>query len=59
MKTQRFIKESEISAPVEEVFAFHEQPGAIDALIPTWERVEIVERSKGIRVGTRTVMRMW
>ena len=59
MKTKRFIKESEISAPVEEVFAFHEQPGAIDALIPAWERVEIIERSQGIQVGTRTVMRMF
>jgi ligand-binding SRPBCC domain-containing protein len=45
MKLQRFCKESEMLAPPAEVFAWHEQPGAVERLTPLWERVEMVQRA--------------
>lgn len=58
MKKQRFTKQTEIKAPVEVVFAWHEQPGAVDKLTPPWERVEVLERSESLRPGTRVVFRV-
>ena len=59
MKTRRFIKRSEIAAPPAAVFAFHEQPRAVEALTPPWERVEVVEHAGGLCVGTRVVFKMF
>lgn len=49
---------SRIAAPPEQVFAFHESPGALEALMPPWEPARVVERSvaKGIPVGLRVVL---
>jgi len=47
-----------IDAPVETVFGFHEQPGALDRLTPPGQKIEIVERTNGIQVGSRVVIRM-
>ena len=57
MKTQVFIKRSEIEAPVETVFAFHERPGAITELMPPWERSEVIRPSGGITVGSKTLLK--
>jgi ligand-binding SRPBCC domain-containing protein len=57
MKTQRFVKQSEILAPVERVFAFHERPEAFSQLTPPWERVEIIEQPGGIKPGARVVVK--
>lgn len=59
MKTRRFIKQSEIAAPPAAVFAFHEQPRAVEALTPPWERVEVVEHAGGLSVGTRVVFKVF
>jgi len=59
MKTQRFIKQSDIAAPPAAVFAFHERPRAVEALTPPWERVEVVEHAGGLSVGTRVVFKMF
>ncbi|MDX2037090.1 MAG: SRPBCC family protein [Isosphaeraceae bacterium] len=48
----QFVKESRIAAPPERVFAFHEAPGALEALTPPWERVEVVSRGDSIRPGS-------
>ncbi len=53
-----FIKQSEVAAPVEEVFAFHERPDALEALTPPWEPVEIIQRPDGLKIGTRAILRM-
>jgi ligand-binding SRPBCC domain-containing protein len=45
-----------IDAPVEAVFAFHEEPDALERLTPPWARVEVLERSGGIRTGGRVVL---
>jgi len=55
---QRFVKESRIAAPPSVVFAFHEEPDALERLIPPWERVEIVESARSLRPGSRSVLRV-
>lgn len=59
MTKQRFVKQSEVSAPPVEVFAWHERPGAVERLTPPWERVEMIERGDGLRVGTRVVFKVF
>jgi hypothetical protein len=59
MKTRRFIKQSEIAAPPAAVFAWHEQPGAVERLTPPWERVEMVQRATGLQPGARVVFKVY
>ncbi|HQR35893.1 MAG TPA: SRPBCC family protein [Blastocatellia bacterium] len=59
MKTQRFIKQTEIAASPEAVFAWHELPDAVERLTPPWERAEVVEKSKGLHVGARVVFKVF
>lgn len=57
MSKQKFIKQSEISAPVDEVFAFHEKPEAFTILTPPWETVKVIERTNGIQKGSRVLIK--
>lgn len=59
MKHQHFIKQTEIPASPEEVFEWHELPGAVEKLTPPWERVEMVERAKSLEIGTRVVFKVY
>jgi ligand-binding SRPBCC domain-containing protein len=54
---RHFVKESPIAAPPRVVFAFHESPGALESLIPPWEKVRLVESSGSIRPGARVIVR--
>jgi ligand-binding SRPBCC domain-containing protein len=49
---------SVIQAPVEHVFAFHEQPDAFEQLTPPWQPVRILSREGGIREGARVVIEL-
>lgn len=42
----------------EEVFAWHERPGALERLTPPWGKVEVLEREGGIQDGGRVVLRV-
>ena len=53
----RYVKESRISAPPEVVFAFHDCAGALQRLIPPWEKMEVVESSGSLLPGSRVVLR--
>ncbi len=55
---QKFEKSSNINAPAERVFAFHERPDALQLLIPPGQPVKIVEHTGGIRNGARVVLKM-
>ncbi|MFN0124807.1 MAG: SRPBCC family protein [Blastocatellia bacterium] len=59
MRLQTFMRQSEIAAPPAVVFAWHEEPGAVERLTPPWERVEMLQRASGLRVGTRVVFRVF
>lgn len=45
-----------LPVPVDEAFAWHERPGALERLSPPWERTRILEREGTIRDGDRVVM---
>ena len=53
-----FVKRSPMPVAAEELFRWHEASGAFEKLTPPWERVEILERSGGIRDGARVVLRV-
>lgn len=55
----RFVKESQIAATPEQVFAFHESSGALERLTPPWERVRVVEGGYSLRPGSRVVLETW
>lgn len=42
----------------DDVFAWHERPGALERLIPPWARVEVEHKDAGIRDGSRVVLRV-
>lgn len=58
MIVRKFIKQSEMPAPVEALFAYHEHPDAFKRLLPPWQRVELIESSGSLKVGSRVVIRI-
>lgn len=54
--TEVFFREARLPVKVEEVFAWHERPGALDRLIPPWESVSVEERAAGVRNGDCVVL---
>jgi hypothetical protein len=42
----------------QELFAWHERPGAFERLMPPWDRIEVVSREGSIRDGDRLIMRL-
>ncbi len=52
----KFVKETRISAAPETVFGFHESSGALQHLIPHWEKMEVVESSGSLRPGSKVVL---
>ncbi len=57
-KPQSYVARSQYPVPVSELFAWHERPGAFERLSPPWEDTELVERTGGLEVGARTVVRV-
>ena len=54
-----FSKKSELPVSANEAFAWHARAGAIDRLIPPWERVQITKPSNGIASGSRVELVKW
>lgn len=48
-----FKREVEIDCSQEELFAWHERPGAFKRLCPHWEKVNVVEHIGGIQDGAK------
>ena len=53
-----FFKESRIAAPPELVFRFHESPRALRHLIPSSEKMEVVESSGSLQPGSRVLLKV-
>lgn len=51
----RFEMITQISAPVEKVFAFHEREDIFSLLTPPWQKVKLVSREGGLETGARVV----
>lgn len=58
MATQTFVRRCQIAAPFEAAFRWHTRPGALERLMPPWERVTLEERTGGIEAGSRVVLRL-
>jgi ligand-binding SRPBCC domain-containing protein len=52
----QFIKESLIHATPERVFAFHEQPDALQRLTPPWESSTVVQMARISDIGSRAIV---
>ncbi|MEP6635828.1 MAG: SRPBCC family protein [Acidobacteriota bacterium] len=52
----RFIKESVIRASAERVFAFHEQDGVLELLLPPWETARVIQSAKISEVGAQAII---
>ncbi|MEE3208281.1 MAG: hypothetical protein VX239_05050, partial [Candidatus Thermoplasmatota archaeon] len=46
-----FERETEVAAPVEELFAWHERPGAFDRLVPPFDPVTLLRREGDLQSG--------
>jgi uncharacterized protein (TIGR01777 family) len=56
MSVQTFSRSIRISRPASEVFAWHLRAGALERLMPPWERAEIVKH-EGVRNGARVIVK--
>jgi uncharacterized protein len=54
---RRFTRRSEVDAPAEELFAWHDRPGAFERLGPPWERVTVERTDGSLEPGSRVVIR--
>lgn len=55
---QHFEKTSVVDSAPQEVFDWHARPGALDRLIPPWQKVKIVASVPGLRSGNRVHLRL-
>lgn len=53
-----FRKRVRVPVPVEQLFAWHERPGAFLRLSPPWDKPEVVSHVGGIRDGARVELRV-
>lgn len=57
MKTQTFVHRSRIPASACEVYRWHTEPGALQRLVPPWERAEVVEEG-ALENGALVILRV-
>ena len=53
-----FIFKSTFPCPARNLYDWHSRPGALERLIPPWERTAVLSKHGGIRPGGRAEMRM-
>ncbi len=56
-RLQHYVASSSLPVSVEEAFAYHDRPGALERLIPPWESVEIEHSDGSLTKGSRVVMK--
>ena len=57
-QTQRYLARSPMPASARAVFDWHGRQGAFERLNPPFDPVQVLERTGGLEVGARTVLRM-
>lgn len=55
--TETFTARVTLPVTAAEAFAWHERPGALEALTPPWEHIRLVSMTDGIRSGSRVTVR--
>lgn len=58
MATEHLVTTSELPAAVEEAFAWHERPGALQRLSPPWEHTTVLQPPSSLAVGTEVIFRL-
>lgn len=56
---EQFVRETHIDATPSVVFRFHENPQALEKLIPPWENMRVAEAAGSLQVGSRVVLTGW
>ncbi|SMC96030.1 hypothetical protein SAMN02746065_11744 [Desulfocicer vacuolatum DSM 3385] len=56
MKKRWFVKKTDMAVPVEDAFAWHERPGALERLTPPWVSLKNIRKSGGIETGATVKM---
>lgn len=56
MKIHEFIRRSEMPVPAADLFAWHARPGALQRLLPPWEKVRVLSSTGGIEDGGRVTV---
>ena len=56
MKKKWFVRKIDMAVPVEEAFAWHERPGALERLTPPWVVMKNIRRTGGIKTGATVEM---
>ena len=56
-KRSTYIAETNLPTPIEESFAYHERPGALQRLVPPWESVMLEHSDGNLHVGSRVIMK--
>lgn len=59
MKAYVFSRRSLLPVPAEEAFAWHTRTGALERLLPPWEKVRVLSRTGGIQDGERVELRVY
>jgi uncharacterized protein (TIGR01777 family) len=54
-----FERTVELPVSAAQAFAWHERPGALDRLIPPWERVRVARASGGLAAGAQVELVTW
>jgi len=54
----QFVHESRLPHPPETVFAFHQRSDIFSLLVPPWQKVKVISRTGGLRVGARVEFRI-
>ncbi len=57
-ETDVFSYRSHFPCSAEDLYTWHSRPGALERLIPPWERTSVVSRKGGVAPGGRVEMRM-
>jgi uncharacterized protein (TIGR01777 family) len=53
---EEFVYRSAMPVPASELFEWHTRHGALERLMPPWERVRVTERTGGVEDGARVTM---
>jgi uncharacterized protein (TIGR01777 family) len=53
-----FVTRTWVGHPIEDVFAWHERPGALRRLMPPWEPIRVGQEAAGLAEGSEAVLRL-
>lgn len=56
-RCSNYIAQTVLPTSVDESFAYHDRPGALQRLVPPWESVELEYSDHSLAVGSRVVMK--